>query len=169
MANFEPCFQRTLNFEGRELETVPNDPGGETYYGISRKWNPFWDGWKLIDQNPSNITLPDLAKDFYLTVYWNRNKLGSLDSQELAAQVFDAVVNLGDDPIKALQALAGVVTDGIMGVESVYACNVQDEDKLVAGFIGWRKLFYANLVEKDPSKKEFLNGWLARCKLTTEA
>ena len=94
--------------------------------------------------------------------------LGKLWSQQLACQMFDAVVNMGNvRPIKAIQKLVDVTEDGIMGLETVYACNFKEESDLVMAFIGWRKLCYQNIVSNHPSDEKFLNGWLSRCQLAS--
>ena len=48
MANFDIEFDKLIFTEGGYVND-PDDAGGETYLGISRKHNPKWDGWKKID------------------------------------------------------------------------------------------------------------------------
>jgi lysozyme family protein len=165
MANFQPCFERTMNFEGRILENVPNDPGGMTFWGISRRYNPTWPGWAVIDKlGPHDNTLPTLVANLYQSLYWDKNLLGQLNSQQLASQVFDAVVNLGSNAVvKSLQNMIGAVVDGNMGPHTVGTCNSMDENTLVESFLEWRKSYYQNLVAINPAKAEFLADWLSRC------
>ena len=50
MANFDLAYEKILQNEGR-YSSDPNDPGGETYKGVSRcSWNS-WKGWPYIDLN----------------------------------------------------------------------------------------------------------------------
>lgn len=166
MSDFQPCFDRTMNFEGRVLENVSGDPGGETFWGISRKFNPNWAGWAIIDSlGPNDNTLPALVAQLYKAEYWDKNLIGLFDSQQLSAQVFDAVVNLGGQAIEALQKLVNVTPDGNIGAISLSAINAQTESVIVEAFINWRKSHYQSIVEADPSKQKFLQGWLSRCEL----
>ena len=49
MALFTPAFTLSKINEGGWVND-PNDIGGETYRGISRKFNPKWNGWSVIDE-----------------------------------------------------------------------------------------------------------------------
>lgn len=57
---FNKAFEFTIGLEG-QYSNDPNDPGGETKYGISKKYNPTVD--------VKNLTL-DQAKDIYYKKYW---------------------------------------------------------------------------------------------------
>ena len=48
MADFNLSIPKILKHEGGYVDN-PNDIGKETYGGISRKYNPNWEGWKFID------------------------------------------------------------------------------------------------------------------------
>ena len=43
MANFDEAFALTMKSEGGYANN-PNDTGGETYKGVSRKNHPKWNG-----------------------------------------------------------------------------------------------------------------------------
>ena len=110
MATFDDPFNRTLKFEGVTLEEVVGDPGGLTFCGISRNFQGQWPGWAVIDQYmkitpdihaAKNFAVADtslmaLVEQFYKMSIWNANSLGDFVSQELSAQVYDAIVNLGN-------------------------------------------------------------------------
>ena len=172
-AVFEPAFQRTIAFEGKTLETVAGDSGGMTYFGISRRNNPTWAGWAIIDsltqqQAEESPNLFQMVRDFYKQNFWDKNLMGKLFSQQLACQLFDAVVNMGGSrPIRAIQNIVGATEDGIMGLKTVMACNFKDETELVMAFIFWRKTCYQHIVENHPADEQFLNGWLSRCQLAS--
>lgn len=110
MAIFEAAYQRTLGFEGKVLEDVSGDPGGETFYGISRKNFPGWPGWAIIDgyklTSTGNSTylrkligtngqLPRMISDFYKANFWNEFNLDMVTSQAIAEEIFDTAVNCG--------------------------------------------------------------------------
>lgn len=106
MANFDEEFDKLILAEGGYVND-PDDSGGETYFGISRKNNKRWGGWKIIDEEKKNgvknITsrlkqnsyLTELAKNLYKTNYWDVLELDDIPSQSIAHQLFDTCVNCG--------------------------------------------------------------------------
>ena len=107
MANFDIEFDKLIFTEGGYVND-PDDTGGETYLGISRKHNPKWDGWKKIDSfkyistiKKFNETLKkdesitESAKNLYKSNYWDKLMLDHVPSQEIAHQLFDDAVNRG--------------------------------------------------------------------------
>lgn len=107
MANFDKEFDELILAEGGYVDD-PDDAGGETYLGISRKANPKWDGWAKIDAikkkyGTKNITsrlkqddkLTESAKLRYKDKYWDVMELDDIPSQGIAHQLFDTCVNCG--------------------------------------------------------------------------
>lgn len=104
MANFDIAFKRTAQFEGGYVYD-PDDNGGETYAGISRKSNPKWAGWKTIDsaKKKSNfpkslkndIILQTQVKTLYRTNYWNTIWGDKITNQDVANDLYDTGVNMG--------------------------------------------------------------------------
>lgn len=106
MAKFNEEFEKLIFVEGGYVND-PDDAGGETYLGISRKNNPNWVGWEVIDKEKKkglkNITsrlkqdeaLTNSAKLLYKMNYWDVLELDDIPSQEIAHQLFDTCVNCG--------------------------------------------------------------------------
>lgn len=107
MANFDKEFNKVILLEGGYVND-PDDAGGETYLGISRKNNPKWVGWEVIDDikkkyGTKNITsrlkkdvaLTNSAKLLYKQNYWDVLELDDIPSQDIAHQLFDTCVNCG--------------------------------------------------------------------------
>jgi lysozyme family protein len=106
MAKFIDAYKKVLNNEGI-YSNDPDDAGGETYKGISRKANPNWDGWISIDAikkaHPTTFKdilkkTPELEKkvqDLYKDKYWDCFELDDVPSQLVAEQMFDTAVNQG--------------------------------------------------------------------------
>lgn len=106
MANFDQAYDKVLGAEGG-YSHVSSDLGGETYAGISRKYNPGWKGWELIDSYkatfPGGIiprytkfndaTLKQLIRDFYKATQWDVIYGDTIKSQSVADIIFDARVN----------------------------------------------------------------------------
>ena len=145
------------------------DSGGETLYGVARKKNPNWPGWKLVDEYkkkkdfPNNMksdqTLISLKNALYKSEYYDAVKADFIEDELLAAQVFDFGVTSGPvTSIKRLQRCIGVKEDGILGPVSLKAIN--DNPEAAQLFIAERKAFYTSIGHGDNAK--FLEGWLNR-------
>lgn len=104
MADFLIAFNRTEKNEGKNIWTkIEGDSGGETWSGISRVANPFWAGWKILDEiknkkNNQVISTPELEKlkqELYRTNYWNPIWGDKIKKQEVANDLYDTGVNMG--------------------------------------------------------------------------
>ena len=109
-----------------------------------------------------------MVEVFYDNEIWKANLLWQLTSQELANQLYDAIVNLGAGrPIRWVQVLVNVPGDGKLGPQTVAACNNdRDPSDLVLSFIGMRKAEYQKIVANNSVDEKFLQGWLNRCVLS---
>ena len=107
MANFDKEFNELILVEGGYVND-PDDAGGETYLGISRKNNPKWIGFEIIDDikkkyGTKGITarlkkdksLTNSAKLLYKQKYWDVLELDDIPSQNIAHELFDTAVNCG--------------------------------------------------------------------------
>lgn len=109
--NFETCLDRTLAHEGGYVDN-PNDPGGETNMGISKRSYP--------NEDIRNMTR-DRAAFLYRRDYWEAVRGDELPSG-VDMVVFDAAVNSGPrQAIKWLQRAVGAAPDGIVGVRTMAA------------------------------------------------
>lgn len=183
MADFKIAYKDTMQVEGGYANNKL-DTGGETYKGISRKHNPSWKGWPIIDaikphtateinrQGVSNAYLQELVKAFYLTNYWNINRLGEITDQQLANNVFDFGVNAGTKvAAKMLQKAYNIaiepkdlVVDGIIGKGSLAAINEVPSRKVYDAFNDLRKEFYDGIIARNPSQAVFRKSWYSRIK-----
>ncbi len=106
MNKFKIAFYTTLGHEGGYVND-PDDRGGETYRGITRKNYPDWDGWKLIDvyktkyegaaldiQLSTNTGLTGFVEQFYHKNYWLPLH-ADLFTQKVSNELFDTAVNQG--------------------------------------------------------------------------
>ena len=84
-ANFDRAFAVVVGVEGG-YTFDPQDPGGETNFGISKREYP--------DVDIKNLTL-DQAKAIYLRDFWNPHDLDTLEYGK-ALLVFDCAVNGGN-------------------------------------------------------------------------
>ena len=68
---FEEIIDKVIEHEGGYVND-PDDPGGETKYGIAKKSNP--------DVDIKNLTI-EQAKEIYWDKYWVPNKVDKVPSQ----------------------------------------------------------------------------------------
>lgn len=108
MAKFDEAIIKILDHEGGYVNN-PNDRGGETYMGISRKAHPKSKIWQIVDKITAKYkttktinkylkqdeTLTKLVKDIYKKDYWNPFNLDKENNQKLANHIFDNAVNMG--------------------------------------------------------------------------
>lgn len=105
MSAFEKAFALVLGHEGGYVNH-PNDPGGETKYGITKRTYP--------NEDIKNLTVGQ-AKAIYKRDFWDRVNGDELPPA-LALVCFDAAVNSGPgQAAKWLQAVLGVKADGVIG------------------------------------------------------
>jgi lysozyme family protein len=143
---FEECFQFVLKHEGGYVND-PEDPGGETKYGISKRAHP--------DEDIENLTEKDAA-EIYRHYYW-RKAYCELLPPTIRLAVFDGCVNQGvDRTVRILQELTRVHVDGIMGpitINAAFSNGPELKDFLIAR---------ANYYLQSKRFNRFGRGWMLR-------
>lgn len=127
----------------------PEDPGGETNWGISKKSYP--------DLDIKNLTV-EQARDIYYQDYWLVCNC-DLFQYALAFEVLDAAVNHGTTKaIMLVQQAAGVADDGELGPITVAAIKATSPEDMLLRFQGYRLRFLTKLKKWDT----FGRGWANR-------
>jgi len=182
MADFNEAFNATMGHEGGYVDD-PTDSGGETYRGISRRFNPGWPGWKFIDVMKPNIDddhLDKFVRKFYKMLYWDKNRLDEFD-QKTANEMFDTGVNMGARKAakflqRALSALnrngqlfPDLVDDGVIGNKTFSAmlriAKEKDGDVLLKIMNVLQGMHYIDYMKKSPEQEKYARGWFKRVKL----
>lgn len=110
---FDRCVTITLMHEGGFSED-PNDPGGATNFGITKRTLEAYRG-KVVSVNDVRNLSSAEAREIYRANFWNLMRCGDLPAG-LDLMVFDYGVNSGpSQAVKNLQALVGVNQDGAIG------------------------------------------------------
>lgn len=139
MANFDHSFQKTVIGHEGLYSKHPDDPGGETLWGISRVHHPRLHLWIYLDSFRSdpkfpqclgdNPTVMSLVKDFYRDIYWDVMLGDLVSSQMIANEMFDTAINLSAGVQRAVswcqracnvlnrnqRLWPDIVEDGVMG------------------------------------------------------
>lgn len=179
MANFKEAFDKTMIHEGG-YSNDPDDVGGETYRGIARKFNPNWEGWKIIDAKGIDKKLLDpLVENLYKEKYWNPFLGDELD-QIIANEMFDTAVNMGvGRAVKFLQRslnllnrngklYSDIVEDGDFGNNTMRAYNSLPKKDLFILFNMMNVLqgmHYIEYMTKSPTQEKFARGWFNRVEI----
>lgn len=148
MANFDISVMRTLKEEGGYVND-PKDKGGETKYGIAKRYHP--------NTDIKNLTV-DGAKAIYKAEYWNPIKGDSIKDQSLADSVFDFGVIAGTG--RALQfAQKAAAAAGLSSWRDATGKAAADLNRIYGQL---RIAFHESKVAQDPSQAKFLKGWKKR-------
>lgn len=146
--NFQDAFDRLIGHEGGYVNN-PEDPGGETNWGISKRSYP-------------NIDIKNLsregAKAIYLRDFWSRIK-GDKLYDGVAYQLFDFAVNSGiETAVRYFQRAIGVADDGHWGPLSQAAADAMSEtDSLM--LINAERLDFMTRLSNWPNASK---GWSRR-------
>jgi lysozyme family protein len=151
MSNFDTAFTQLLGSEG-SYSNHPDDPGGETMWGITIKVARL-NGY---DGNMKDMPV-ETAKAIYRKHYW----LPAFDDlpYAVAFQVFDGAVNSGvAQSVKWLQRAVGVANDGNLGPATMAAVKAADPLKTAVRYNVHRLQF----MRKLGGWGAFSRGWAER-------
>jgi lysozyme family protein len=154
-ANFLLAVKTVIDHEGGYVND-PQDPGGETKYGISRRSYPNLDIRELT---------PEQAIAIYWRDWWTAFRYGAIRSYPIAAKVFDLAVNIG--PVKAHKLLQEAInrsspppikTDGILGPITINAINTHTNPPFLLAELKLAAVGYYLVLDKP----RYLSGWIRR-------
>ena len=155
LTKFDKIIKVVLKHEGGYVND-PDDPGGETNFGIAKRSHP--------DVDIVNLT-KEGAKEIYKKVYWDKNKVDDLPD-DLKHIFFDMCVNMGrGTAVKVLQRTinnkgGNLVVDGGFGPGTSFALAKYTPE--LARVRCYRLKHYYDLVNKKPEQEKFLFGWFRR-------
>lgn len=146
--SFELCFDRLIKTEA-EYVNNPDDPGGETKWGISKRSYPHL--------NIASLTRDD-ARQIYLGDFWNRVNADRLPDS-VAYQLFDFAVNSGiETAVRYLQRALRVADDGYWGPISQAAADGTSETDMIL-LLNAERLDFMRRLKNWPYASK---GWAGR-------
>jgi lysozyme family protein len=167
--SFLAAFARTMGIEiGPDGQATggytndPNDPGGETKWGVSKRAHPELDIKNLTQEKAQEVARND---------YWTPLRLDELKSDLMAAELFDTGYNCGVGTAalvaqRALNFLGEDMTqDGILGVRTIARLNFWADKDPVALFKclnGFQFVYYVQCVKSNPAEMKYSRGWMKR-------
>ena len=155
LTKFDDIIDIVIKHEGGYVND-PNDLGGETKYGITKRFYP--------DVDIKNLTEEE-AKQIYYDDYWVPNKVPSMHDN-VKHIFFDMCINQGrGTAVKVLQRAVNskggdLEVDGGLGPKTIEAINKYKPcDNRTRCY---RLKHYYDLVNKKPEQEKFLFGWFRR-------
>lgn len=151
--NFERAWDEIQQWEGGFVND-PDDAGGETFCGISKRQYP--------ELDIRHLTLAE-AKNIYYLDYWLKYRLHEVEHCEPAVKLMSLLINMpprswGRIAQRALRAVGvQVKEDGIVGSKTIHAINAADPDLYLVALRSEAAGYYRSL-----NNKRFENGWLNR-------
>ena len=160
--NYDKCLETILHHEGGYVNH-PEDPGGETNLGVTKRVYQEWGGTKDM----KDLTFDDVAP-IYKKNYWDKMKCDDLPSG-LDLCVFDFGVNAGPGrAAKYLQTLIGTVADGGIGPNTLAKLKEYTDKtgvkETITNYQNKRQSYYEGL----STFKTFGRGWTRRVEETTK-
>ncbi len=170
MATFEAAIDVVLKHEGGYV-CHPDDPGGETKFGISKRRYP-------------ELDIPALTRAEAVAIYrrdfWNPS-YEKIPVQKIADKLFDASLNMDHGDTRpyyetSMQAVSllqralndeggRVDVDGRFGPQTLMAVKLMPTVILLRAFRARLAWHYAELRAQDASRKTFCLGWMRRAVL----
>jgi len=156
MELFDKCMAVIFAHEGGYIND-PDDLGGETNYGICKRYFP--------NEDIKNLT-KERAKELYYEHYWNPMRLGNIWTKDSAVlEIFDMGVNAGKKrAIRMAQKIVMTATDGVMG--PITGTAIDQYHGFVEKYKEARRAYYRDIAKRRPKNQKFLNGWLNRVETT---
>lgn len=143
----------------------PEDPGGQTRWGISARAYP--------GENIRELTKAR-ALELYRKDYWERVLGDQLPGYPVQLAVLDYAVNSGTGTAsKALQRAIGANPDGLVGPATIKAARLavgaRGAEAVALAIMVERVRHLVRLVRRRPGSLAFLGGWWLRTLRVTAA
>lgn len=146
--DFDQAFDRLMLHEGGEVND-PNDPGGHTKYGVSKRSYP--------DEDIANMT-KERAKVIFRRDFWDEINADKL-ADGVAWQAADFAYHSGPDvAVRYLQRALNVADDGDWGPHSQAAADAMSESDTIMRLVSERLDFMTRLRNWPHAGK----GWARR-------
>jgi lysozyme family protein len=136
----------------------PNDSGGETKWGISKRAHP--------NENIKALTYNDALR-IYQVQYWNR-LYDYIEDNRIAFKLYDMGVLMGvKTAVKILQRIlkkyVTLKVDGIFGNMTLTAVQTAgNRDEVYNEYVVALERYFRSIAFWNPKNKKFLGGWLRR-------
>lgn len=160
MANFDTYGNKLWRLEGGYVDH-PNDRGGATNRGITLSTYKRACGLDKTIEDLKNMTYEEW-RHITKVLYWDLMSADNIANQSIAEICVDWLYNSGPIAIRKIQSIIGVKPDGVVGNMTLTALNSLDQASLHSRLKDARKQFYIGIIQRSPSQKVFMAGWMKR-------
>lgn len=166
MAKFEEFASKILQLEGGYVHHA-KDQGGPTKYGVILST---WQEYGYDKDGDGDIDIDDIkklsegdARYIAKKVFWDYFLADFILNQSIAEFIVDWGYNSGRKTVaKIVQRLVNVVSDGIIGAQTLTAINCLDMPALFKKLKIERLVFLNNIIKRKPDQIVFYKGWVNR-------
>lgn len=168
--NFEYAFAQTFELERGYVPHSDADP--ETNDGITVGTFREAVGRGIVPDRGglAALTFED-KKSIIRVMWWMEMRLGELDDRDIAAELLDTGVNMGQAAAALIAQKAcnylgeSLAEDGVLGLATLEALNrwsAKDKRALFVCLNGFQFIRYVAICAKKPVKRKFARGWTRR-------
>lgn len=160
--DFQRSLVRVLKHEGGYVSD-PDDPGGETKFGVSKRSYPNLD--------IKNLTLNDISAIYYRD-FWHKASLEDVAKEELQHKLLDMVVQFGVEGGLRIwrKALKEELEDTGQNIDLndasieklIELTNKADPLHMMIELRIAMMSHYLSVTKKNPKMRKYLHGWLTR-------
>lgn len=174
MNNLDVAFNYLiLKDEGSKYTNDPDDAGGPTKYGITKKTYEEFFQLATTEETIAGMS-PETAKQIYNALYWSRLRCADLQDLALAIAFFDSAVLYGVGTIALIVqrslSLCGAVIklDGVLGDKSIETINklgggaLRTRSTLLTTFHGLLLEHIDAVIVAKPKDEKYRHGWTLR-------
>lgn len=159
--SFLLAFEKIKREEGY-YNNDPDDLGGETYAGITMKYNPSWYGWRYIHgkkfkRNQMSPEADFWVLDYYLNI-WVKEGFYDLHDQDVANYLFDTRVNISSR--QTIKLLNYYHKTDLEFTDNWVRTRLDSID--LKEFRRHRATYYTILVRRRPEQVKWKKAWLDR-------
>ena len=165
-ARWDACIAFVLERE-KGFVSNPADSGGATNMGITRATLASWRGEPVTEDDVRNLTAGE-AKSIYRANYWNAARCDAMPPGVDLVLMDSAVMSGPSRAVRFLQeacGLRGGDVDGNVGPKTLGAVRSARVSDLIEGISKARRAFYENIIDRNPEREQFRDGWMNRVEL----
>lgn len=116
-----------------------------------------WQGPEATKDDLKDMSIDEIY-DIYKAFFWDKID-GDFLPQGLALVTFDSCVNSGQaHAVKWLQAVCGVLADGVVGPNTIAAAKLVDQSTAINDYLSIRE----NYLKSLPGWPKYGKGWMNR-------
>jgi hypothetical protein len=171
---FLESYQHVRKWEGN-YSYLEHDKGGETYAGISRKFNKKWKGWKVLDRYKKHSKVSWNKKidemevhvmEYYYSI-WIKDGYHKIKDPIVRDYLFDYRNNglIAYRHVKELlmdMGFSNLNGKAVMDEMTIEVINKVNPVIFILRLYEIRTDYYQRVADENPEMRKYLKGWMNR-------